>query len=132
MRRFGLDKSDFLDVIDGMAMDLAGDIRWPPFATLDLYCDRVASAVGRLSVRIFGMDDEPKTKAFVGVLLALKTLDEAVVGVDLGKGLKPRECPGSATQIASRKLVVGLQKCPEVHAFSGHFGPFRLVGVELP
>ncbi len=61
VRRFGLDKSDFLDVIDGMAMDLAGDIRWPPFATLDLYCDRVASAVGRLSVRIFGMDDEPGT-----------------------------------------------------------------------
>ncbi|RXF70273.1 presqualene diphosphate synthase HpnD [Hansschlegelia zhihuaiae] len=53
---FGLDKADFLTVIDGMAMDVAGDIRWPPFATLDLYCDRVASAVGRLSVRVFGMD----------------------------------------------------------------------------
>ena len=26
-------------------------------ATLDLYCDRVASAVGRLSVRVFGMDE---------------------------------------------------------------------------
>ena len=58
VRRFALEKSDFLDVIDGMAMDVAADIRWPPFATLDLYCDRVASAVGRLSVKIFGMDDE--------------------------------------------------------------------------
>ena len=28
-------------------------------AELDLYCDRVASAVGRLSVRVFGMDEEP-------------------------------------------------------------------------
>ena len=28
----------------------------PIFATLDLYCDRVASAVGRLSVRVFGME----------------------------------------------------------------------------
>jgi squalene synthase HpnD len=54
--RFGLDKADFLTVIDGMAMDVAHDIRWPPFETLDLYCDRVASAVGRLSVRVFGMD----------------------------------------------------------------------------
>ena len=27
-------------------------------ATLDLYCDRVASAVGRLSVRVFGLERE--------------------------------------------------------------------------
>ncbi|MFM9829099.1 MAG: presqualene diphosphate synthase HpnD [Sphingomonas sp.] len=58
VRRFGLDKADFLAVIDGMAMDLAADIRWPDFATLDLYCDRVASAVGRLSVKIFGMEHD--------------------------------------------------------------------------
>ncbi|WP_421019679.1 squalene/phytoene synthase family protein, partial [Klebsiella pneumoniae] len=52
VRRFALDKADFLAVIDGMAMDVAEDIRWPSMATLDLYCDRVASAVGRLSVKI--------------------------------------------------------------------------------
>jgi squalene synthase HpnD len=57
--RFGLHKGDFFAVIDGMAMDVAGDIRWPDMATLDLYCDRVASAVGRLSVRIFGMEEAP-------------------------------------------------------------------------
>ena len=57
VRRFALDKADFLAVIDGMAMDVEHDIRWPPFDTLDLYCDRVASAVGRLSVKIFGMED---------------------------------------------------------------------------
>jgi phytoene/squalene synthetase len=33
-----------------------GPIRAPDLATLDLYCDRVASAVGRLSVRVFGME----------------------------------------------------------------------------
>ena len=42
-----------------MAMDAAEDIRAPDWATLDLYCDRVASAVGRLSVRIFGLAPEP-------------------------------------------------------------------------
>ena len=42
-------------VIDGMAMDVDADIRAPDQATLDLYCDRVACAVGRLSVRVFGM-----------------------------------------------------------------------------
>ena len=46
-------------MIDGMAMDIDRDIRWPDEATLDLYCDRVASAVGRLSVRVFGMEREP-------------------------------------------------------------------------
>jgi presqualene diphosphate synthase len=59
VRRFGLLRADFEAVIDGMAMDVARDIRWPPAAELDLYCDRVASAVGRLSVRIFGMEDAP-------------------------------------------------------------------------
>ncbi|HEX4095128.1 MAG TPA: presqualene diphosphate synthase HpnD, partial [Caulobacteraceae bacterium] len=59
VRRFGLHKADFLAVIDGMQMDADEDIRAPDMAKLDLYCDRVASAVGRLSVRIFGMDDEP-------------------------------------------------------------------------
>lgn len=54
--RFDLDRADFHAVIDGMAMDVARDIRWPPMAELDLYCDRVASAVGRLSVRVFGME----------------------------------------------------------------------------
>src|SRR5271157_1106617 len=58
VRRFDLRQADFNDVIDGMAMDAAGDIRAPDWATLDLYCDRVASAVGRLSVRIFGMSAE--------------------------------------------------------------------------
>lgn len=55
--RFGLRKEDFLAIIDGMEMDALEDIRAPDFATLDLYCDRVASAVGRLSVRIFGMNE---------------------------------------------------------------------------
>ncbi|WP_281010568.1 presqualene diphosphate synthase HpnD [Lichenibacterium ramalinae] len=57
VRRYGLDRADFIAVIDGMAMDAAEDIRAPDEATLDLYCDRVASAVGRLSVRIFGVSE---------------------------------------------------------------------------
>lgn len=57
-RQFALRREDFQAVIDGMAMDLEQDIRAPDLATLDLYCDRVASAVGRLSVRVFGMEWE--------------------------------------------------------------------------
>jgi squalene synthase HpnD len=54
---FGLRREDFFAVIDGMEMDVAADIRAPDLATLDLYCDRVASAVGRLSARAFGMPE---------------------------------------------------------------------------
>jgi presqualene diphosphate synthase len=59
MRTFALRREDFLAVIDGMEMDVLSDIRAPDFATLDLYCDCVASAVGRLCVRVFGMETAP-------------------------------------------------------------------------
>ena len=55
--RYALRKDDFLAVIDGMEMDARGDIRAPSFNELDLYCDRVASAVGPLFVRIFCMGE---------------------------------------------------------------------------
>jgi presqualene diphosphate synthase len=51
---FGLVEADFQTIIDGMAMDAGAPMVAPDAATLDLYCDRVASAVGRVSVRIFG------------------------------------------------------------------------------
>jgi presqualene diphosphate synthase len=51
---YRLRREDFLAVIDGMEMDAAEDIRAPSLAELDLYCARVASAVGHLSVRVFG------------------------------------------------------------------------------
>ncbi len=57
--RYELRQRDFLDVIDGMQMDAETLITAPDFATLDLYCDRVAAAVGRLSVRAFG-DPSPR------------------------------------------------------------------------
>ncbi|MDB5633442.1 MAG: hpnD [Tardiphaga sp.] len=62
--QFGMRREDFLAVIDGMEMDVPADIRAPDDATLDLYCDRVASAVGRLSVKVFGLPDAD------GILLA--------------------------------------------------------------
>lgn len=52
--RFDLREDDFAAVIDGMRMDAETVIVAPDLAALDLYCDRVAAAVGRLSVRAFG------------------------------------------------------------------------------
>jgi phytoene synthase len=57
--QFGLRKDDFFTILDGMEMDVAEDIVAPDLPTLDLYCERVASAVGRLSIKVFGMDEGP-------------------------------------------------------------------------
>jgi squalene synthase HpnD len=54
---FGLRREDFCAVIDGMEMDVEADVSAPDLATLNLYCDRVASAAGRLSARVFGMPE---------------------------------------------------------------------------
>ena len=54
IRAYDLQKRDFHAVIDGMEMDALGPIIAPTLEVLDQYCDRVASAVGRLCVRAFG------------------------------------------------------------------------------
>jgi presqualene diphosphate synthase len=59
VRHHGLRKEDFEAIIAGMEMDSGARVRISDFAELDLYCERVACAVGRLSTRIFGA--EPAT-----------------------------------------------------------------------
>jgi phytoene synthase len=92
---YKLAREDFHAVIDGMLMDAqASPICAPEADTLDLYCDRVAGAVGRLSVRVFGMPPGD------GILLAhhlgralqltniLRDIDEDAA---LGRAYLPRE-----------------------------------------
>ena len=64
---FRLRCEDFHAVIEGMEMDAAEDIRAPDLATLDLYCGRVAGAVGHLSVHVFG-DPGPPAHAVADAL----------------------------------------------------------------
>lgn len=56
VERYGLDRSDFHAVIDGMEMDIGEGVVAPDWKVLDLYVDRVASAVGRLSSPVFGLE----------------------------------------------------------------------------
>lgn len=51
---YDLRQIDFQAVIDGMQTDAETTVVAPDMDALDLYCDQVASAVGRLSVRAFG------------------------------------------------------------------------------
>ncbi|MFO1318786.1 MAG: presqualene diphosphate synthase HpnD [Burkholderiales bacterium] len=55
--RFRLPRERFLDILDGMAMDLDYN-RYPDFPTLEVYCYRVAGAVGLLAASIFGYEDD--------------------------------------------------------------------------
>ncbi len=56
---YKLRQEDFIAIIDGMETDADTTVLGPSWDELDLYCDRVASAVGRLSVRAFG-DESPR------------------------------------------------------------------------
>lgn len=55
INRFGLRYEDCLAIIEGVTMDVEGPLLAPSLEVLDLYCDRVSSAAGRLSVRVFGL-----------------------------------------------------------------------------
>jgi squalene synthase HpnD len=91
---FGLREQDFLDVIDGMQMDAETVIVAPDLATLDLYCDRVAAAVGRLSVRAFG-DSSPAADrvahALGRALQLTNILRDIKEDADRGRVYLPRE-----------------------------------------
>jgi len=115
--RFGLRKEDFLAVIDGVEMDAREDIRAPSMERLELYCDRVASAVGRLCVRIFGVNDsDGKSLAHhLGRALQLtnilRDIDEDAT---VGRLYLPRE----ALELANIKATD-----PNVVASSPHLAP---------
>jgi len=69
---YRLRKQDFHAVIDGMEMDAGNRVRISDMAELELYCDRVACAVGRLSNRVFGIEDEIGDKLATSLGLALQ------------------------------------------------------------
>jgi squalene synthase HpnD len=95
--RFRLRKSDFHDVIDGMEMDAAQAIRAPELATLDLYCARVAAAVGHLSVHVFGDPGEAAHQVADALGRALQLtniLRDLAEDAERGRLYLPRELLG--------------------------------------
>ncbi|MFP4611218.1 MAG: presqualene diphosphate synthase HpnD [Thiohalophilus sp.] len=61
VRDFDLAREYFMEIIDGMEMDLEQQ-RYATFKALSLYCYRVASVVGLLSAEIFGYRDRRTLK----------------------------------------------------------------------
>jgi 15-cis-phytoene synthase len=62
IRQFGLRFEFFDELIEGCEMDLV-TLRYKDFEQLELYCYRVASAVGLLSIEIFGYQN-PATRDY--------------------------------------------------------------------
>ncbi len=141
IRDFGLERKDFLAVIDGMEMDVISDICAPDFETLDLYCDRVASAVGRLSVKVFGLDraDGIALAHHLGRALQLtnilRDLDE---DADIGRLYLAREWLNEAGITATDPATVlqspslGKACAPAIERIERHFQEADAVMREYP
>lgn len=71
IEEFDLPKEPFLDLIDGMEMDLQWS-SYETFADLREYCYRVASAVGLLCIEIFGYESLTAREYAVNLGLALQ------------------------------------------------------------
>ncbi len=74
--RYGLAKEDFLALIEGMELDAKEPFSLKTMRELEHYCDRVACAVGRLSVKAFGADGPRASDAafYLGQALQLTNI----------------------------------------------------------
>lgn len=71
LQNFDLHEEYFMEIIDGMAMDLE-QFSYPEFKQLALYCHRAASVVGLLSAEIFGYHDRKTLKYAENLGMALQ------------------------------------------------------------
>jgi phytoene synthase len=73
--RFPIRRESLLEVIEGCRMDLT-TARYPAYADLEVYCRRVASAVGQAAIEVFGYRN-PETREFahhLGLALQLTNI----------------------------------------------------------
>lgn len=94
MAEFALAVEDLQTVIDGMEMDVGPPIQAPDLATLDRYCECVASAVGRLSIAAFGVPvaaGRPVAHHLGRALQLTNVLRDLAEDATLGRLYLPRE-----------------------------------------
>jgi len=117
--RFQLRAEDFIAVIDGMQTDAETVIVAPDMAALDLYCDQVASAVGRLSVRAFGDTSAAADRVAYSLGRALQLtniLRDIKEDAERGRIYLPREYLDDAGVPADPATIVGAPGLPAVCA----------------
>jgi 15-cis-phytoene synthase len=86
IRKYSLKVLHFEDILNGVEMDLQ-QVRFTTFAELSEYCYRVASAVGLISIEIFGYKNERcrDYAYYLGLALQLTNIIRDV-GSDLANG----------------------------------------------
>jgi phytoene synthase len=120
IRAYGLEKKDFYEVIAGMEMDIGAPIVAPDWSQLLRYCDRVAGAVGQLSVYIFG-DSRPKAQQFaiaLGTALQLTNiLRDLKDDAGMGRLYLPRELiDAQGIEPITPSVALDSPKLPEICA----------------
>ncbi|MGQ0662107.1 MAG: presqualene diphosphate synthase HpnD [Pseudomonadota bacterium] len=94
VRRYRLPRAEFEELIRGMEMDVAGPLIAPPLSELELYCRRVAGAIGLLSLPVFGCDG-PSAREFAlhlgGALQMTNILRDVAEDAANGRLYLPRE-----------------------------------------
>jgi phytoene synthase len=86
IKKYSLKVLNFEDILNGVEMDLQ-QVRFPTFAELSEYCYRVASAVGLISIEIFGYKNAccRDYAYYLGLALQLTNIIRDV-GSDLANG----------------------------------------------
>lgn len=126
IKNFNLEKKYFLEIIDGMEMDLK-EVRIANFEELNLYCYRVAGVVGILSASIFGYSD-PKTLEFakkLGLALQLTNIIRDVYEDSLRNRIylpldELKEFGVTESQIFNRENTEAFHNLMKFHAERAH------------
>ena len=126
IHNFKLDKKYFLEIIDGMEMDLE-TVRFANFDELNLYCYRVAGVVGILSASIFGYKD-PQTLEYakkLGLALQLTNIIRDVYEDSLRNRLylpldELQQFGVTEAQIFNRENTEAFHKLISFHAERAH------------
>lgn len=93
-KAYGLDRGSMEAIVDGVEMDATGEALAPDMDTLITYCNRVASAVGLLSIKVFGDDSDEARRGAVSLGHALQLtniLRDVVDDAAQGRLYLPRE-----------------------------------------
>jgi phytoene synthase len=119
---YGLDKREFLMMIEGMEMDADGPIVAPSMEKLLAYTRRVAGAVGMLSMPVFGAPAGEASRRFalsLGDALQLTNiLRDVAEDAAIGRVYLPRDllekhgAPLNATDVAA--MLLSSPACGEV------------------
>lgn len=109
VKAYQLPKEEFLAVIDGMEMDAREAMVAPTMAELELYCRRVAGAVGMLSIHAFGAREPAAREIAVVLGEALQItniLRDLAEDAELGRLYLPRELLSAAGIESSEPVEV--------------------------